>query len=669
MQRALSGTKYAGPLLAAALLVALSLGAGQMYPLYHSTFEILNAAVSLGVASVALHSWRFEQDGFLAWVGAAHLPLAALTVAHLLSSPELGLLAVSPDKSTRLAVAGGYVQALALTASPIFLRLKRPPRLSLDTALWLAGIVAVGALLWVTCVTVDDASQRTHLAPGLTAWLTYATLPVGALLLTRWNQGRLSPSVVRFLMWAIVATMLGNIALSLRHPQPPLWGALGHFARLTALTLMYVAVSRAGMTEAQDRLSRALQWGEEAQRQSEARYRSLAELSPDAVLVHRGDHCLYANPSSAALFGVGSPQHLVDIGLRDLARPLGPARAVEEPSIHELHLYHSGEFGTRVLECELTLRNIRRQLEVSEMPIVYEGQPAIQTTIRDVTERELMEQQLRDANELLERRVAERTAEAEQRSYQLLVLASELVRTEERERRRLAQVLHDHLQQLLVAAKLQVGLTQRRADDPDLDKALDQVLGLLDESIASTRSLTVELSPPVLYEAGLVPALQWLASAMSERYGLMVQMTGDPVDGHGHGRSGESIDEEIRVLLFQAVRELLFNIVKHAGVRRATVEVSRLTAGWVKVVVSDAGRGFNPGQLDLDTTLGGFGLFSIRERLGLFGGRMDVESEPLRGSRVTLLVPMRRPEADAFKAPGKRAPKREARSGAQRASE
>ncbi len=225
--------------------------------------------------------------------------------------------------------------------------------------------------------------------------------------------------------------------------------------------------------------------------------------------------------------------------------------------------------------------------------------------------------------------------ELEQRSAELRLLAAELTHTEERERRRLAQAIHDELQQLLVAAKLCAD-TIRKQTEPPASATVDQMEELLKESISVARSLTFELSPPVLYDLGLARALEWLGRWIGSKHGLTVSVHAS--------READPDNEDLRVLLFQAARELLFNIVKHGAVRTAEVHLSRSGDNQVRVVVSDAGVGFDPEAcLGEGSAQAGFGLFSIRGRLDLFGGRMEIESKPGRGSRVTLWAPMDSP--------------------------
>jgi len=259
-------------------------------------------------------------------------------------------------------------------------------------------------------------------------------------------------------------------------------------------------------------------------------------------------------------------------------------------------------------------------------------------SLLDVTERERAGQSLRereaeleDLTETLEQRVSERTALAEERAAQLRALAVELTQAEERERRRLAQNLHDNLQQLLAAAKISVNILQEQISGGPQRSLMGQIDTLLGESIATSRSLTTELSSPILYDAGLGAALCTLGRQTQERHHLPVVVEVDA--------EAEPEAEPVRVLLFQAVRELLFNVVKHAHATQAYVHMLCEPEEQVCIIVGDDGVGFAPALSKTDLNQG-FGLFSIRERLELMGGRIEIESVPSQGTRVRLYAPL-----------------------------
>lgn len=246
--------------------------------------------------------------------------------------------------------------------------------------------------------------------------------------------------------------------------------------------------------------------------------------------------------------------------------------------------------------------------------------------MRDNTMRKKAGERLRQLNETLEERVQERTE-------QVRDLASTLTMAEQEERRRISKILHDHLQQQLYGIQMKIAFVRRNAESGERSKLLqdaEDAYEWLGDAIDTTRQLTVDLSPPVLEEHGLADALQWLGSQMKEKHSLEVALQAE--------HSFYIADEDMRVLLFQIVRELLFNIVKHAETDRAAVEVYEADASF-RIHVVDEGCGFDVEATENEQSQG-FGLFSVRERLELFGGRMDIASTPGKGTCVTVEVPV-----------------------------
>jgi PAS domain S-box-containing protein len=369
---------------------------------------------------------------------------------------------------------------------------------------------------------------------------------------------------------------------------------------------------------------------EETLRESEEKFRSLAENAQAIIGIIQGKHFIYANPYLARITGY-SREELLAIDLVEMIHPSHRAMVLDR-----LQRRQQGETVPANYEFIMVIRDgTERWLNISLAAILYRGKPAVIGIAYDITDRKRAEQQLRNLNETLEQRVAERTAVAEQRASQLRSMAAELSLTEERERRRLAQVLHDDLQQLLAATKFHAGALHGRLESDAHRLRLAKVIDLLDQCISTSRSLTIELSPPILYDAGLPAGINWLARWMQSKHGLHVEVQVD--------EAANPAAEEVKVFLFQAARELLFNVVKHSGKRRTRAELHLRPNGQVQLIISDEGGGFDPAR-PRTTTGGGFGLFSIGERIELLGGHMEIDSSPGAGVRITLSVPVQMPE-------------------------
>jgi PAS domain S-box-containing protein len=216
---------------------------------------------------------------------------------------------------------------------------------------------------------------------------------------------------------------------------------------------------------------------------------------------------------------------------------------------------------------------------------------------------------------------------------QLRSLTSQLTLAEEQERRRIATDLHDRIGQTLSISYIKLGAMREPVSAINLEKDVDAIREMIDQTIKDTHSLTFDLCPPFLYELGFEKALECLVEEFQNQHGLTTLFKSD-------GKF-TSLDNEVTILLFRTVRELLTNIVKHARAQKAQVSIGR-EKNTIQIVVEDDGIGFNPNTIkpQIDRK-GGFGLFSIQERLHFLGGEMKVESEPTKGTRISLMVPLR----------------------------
>jgi PAS domain S-box-containing protein len=344
-------------------------------------------------------------------------------------------------------------------------------------------------------------------------------------------------------------------------------------------------------------------------------HQSLVEISTVAMIAIEPDGSIqYWNPTAHQLLRLKdrAGANLTDLAetpvererlAAGLAAMLRPAVLAGPISRFETRLQGVGD---RVFPAEISLLARRSDLGIDV------------ALVEDITERKQTELAL------------ERTsADLGRRARLLQELTLELTQAEYRERRRLAVLLHDHLQQLLVATKLSLeGFLQRQPGPAPVPIAI--AMARVGEAIEASRSLAVEISPPVL-QSGLCPALEWLRESKLRKYGLLVEV---------ELATKAEPDPPIRDLLFQSARELLFNVVKHAGVDRALVRLTSDGEAGLAIEVRDQGTGCDPTTiLARQPGQTGFGLFSIAQRLEALGGSLSVESTD-EGTSVVMRAPL-----------------------------
>jgi len=347
------------------------------------------------------------------------------------------------------------------------------------------------------------------------------------------------------------------------------------------------------------------------------RYRDLFAFAPDGYLVTsaRGT-IIEANEAAVALLGVPGP---FIIGKPMVVYVHKADRLVLADALMALRAQDRGEWTLR-----MTPRRAAAEI------VVHATAGAVRNWLGEV---EALRWMLRDVT-----RQKREEEELQASRQQLRSMAQRLAQAEERERQRIATEIHDTIGQTLAVAKLKLGMLREDAVRANIPKArvdsLDEVRRMLAEALQQTRTLTLELSPSVLYELGLGAAIEWM---LEQRAGLGVRFE------FANQAQGVHLRRDAAVLLFQTVRELVANVVKHA---RATVARVRLTRaeGGVSVEVEDDGAGFDVGRSPAARAkAGSFGLFSIQERVGCLGGNLHIHSEVGGGTRVRIDVPVPAP--------------------------
>ena len=377
-------------------------------------------------------------------------------------------------------------------------------------------------------------------------------------------------------------------------------------------------VAEEALREAHDSQERLVLQRTAELRQSEHRFKALTEFLPQPIWeTDLSGVFTYANRAGYELLGY-SPQD-VEAGVH-ITQVIAPE---DRERIQQglLKLLHGEEISDHEYMCAKKDGTTFPVLIYSTL-IMSEGKPSgVRGISLDITARKQAEH-LRD-----------------QQQDRLQRLAGKLATVQDDERRRIAEGLHDDVAQLLSACSVMLGVAAKTDDAAKRDTIIEDVDGFLREAGEKVRSLSFELASATLYQLGLGEALQELCGNMNERHNMQFSVAeGAPMD---------VLDEAIATVVFRSARELLFNVVRHAGVREACVSVAQ-EGGNLLLTVEDHGKGFPVGDEGDDPTMGqGLGLFSIQVRLRELGGTMQIDSSPGAGARVTLSVPMGQgPEAE-----------------------
>ena len=359
---------------------------------------------------------------------------------------------------------------------------------------------------------------------------------------------------------------------------------------------------------------------------------TVVKSSDDAIITQSLDHSITSwNIGATRMFGYSETE------------VLGQPITILLPSdkqFEDISIKQRFQNGEKIDNFEITVRCKEKKLidiAVTISPLRNKDGQLIGSSIiaRDITKRKQTERALRELTEDLDRRVIARTQELDASRAQLRALVAQLSQAEERERRRLSLELHDYLAQTLTLIRITLGRALTLAPNADVNNLLTETQQWVDDAIGYTRTVIAQLSPDILYNLGLPAALSWLSKQQMKHHGLAVDVQGGPKD--------LQLDEERLVLTFQCIRELLWNVVKHAQATRVTLTY-QVHDHALLLEVADNGRGFDPeGNAKRRTgdLAQGFGLFSIGERLALHGGRLEVHASPGQGTQVTLFLPLR----------------------------
>ncbi len=344
--------------------------------------------------------------------------------------------------------------------------------------------------------------------------------------------------------------------------------------------------------------------------EDDSMYRTFFERSRDAiVLVSKDGRFITMNQAYLDLFGYTREELVGKEVMRVYLDPSDRKSFQDEIEVRGFVRDYEGRFRRKngsIIDCVSNTAVWRSNLgEV----MGYWG------IIRDVTERKQNERRI------------------QRYQAKLRALTSKLSLAEEKERRRIAADLHDSVGQSLSLCFTKLVELRKSLSSPEKVIALDDVTGMIEHAIRDIQSLIFEISPPILYDLGLAPAVEWLLEQFHTRHGFTFRFERDG--------DCEAFDIEVKVLLFHAIRELLINVAKHARTHEVYVELKRVQAR-IQVTVADSGIGFEWKKNSAASWKnGGFGLFNIGDRLDGIGGSMKIASRPGGGTKVILSIPVK----------------------------
>ncbi len=633
--------------------------------LFHSLAELFSIFIAFGIFMVAWNTRRFHDTPYLLFIGIAYLFVGGLDLAHTLAYEGMGILdGHSSNTPTQLWIAARYMESLSLLSIPLVLHRRINSLFLILGYTLVTGCVLLSVFYWQNfpdCF-LENAGGLTRFKIN-SEYIICLLLLIAAGLITL-QRHEFSSTVFRWILASILIAVFAELSFTAYANVYGGANLLGHFLKIISFYCLYKAIIETGLRNPYELLFRDLKLSKE-------RYQSLFDHMINGFADHEMVFDQNGNPVDYRYLEVNHAFELLT-GFTNVVgkRATQVIPGIENDPANWIQVYGKVAVTGKPVRYE----NYSQQLNKWYYVIVYSiVKNRFVTIFEDISERKAIQEEiiqqkeklhasqqaLKDANIELENKVRERTAnlagmvdsletevalrrQAEDdltlantqltaRANQLRELMGKLTRAEQKERKRLAKVLHDGLQQHMVLAKFQLGGISRQLKDTDLKQAVLKIESVMGEAIQMSRSLSADLIPPVLRKDGLAAGLKWIERRMKEHYNFTVDLCID---------TNVELPEDASILVFESLRELLFNAVKHAGVAGSKVHLKNLNGTHMQIIVSDEGGGFNPPDVTFSGGTGtGFGLFSIQERIGLIGGVFEIDSTPGKGSRFVLTIP------------------------------
>lgn len=646
-QKLIHGTAGLGCVSIAILLAYYFIASYDSYLLFHCLVEGFCIVVATAVFMILWNCRDIMQNNFLMFVGIAYVFVGGLDFAHTLAYKGMGVFQnEGANLPTQLWLSARLLESVTLLLAPL-LATRDVARHIVIIAYTLVTVSLLVSIFYLdvfpTCY-IDDVINGGRLTQFkiVTEYLVCVVLALSVILLHR-RQSLFDAKACDLMMVAILLTIASELAFTaytspfgdanygghvfkmasfyfvykalvqrgLQRPYANLFGDLeqtkNHLQQMKKELEVRVVERTAALTESQEQLSRS-----QARLVTAQRVAHLGHWEWDLA----SGHILWSDEVYRIL-GVKPGDLMPSLdGLISRVHPDDQAR-VEKVIKNALVKGKTKNLDHRVVCPDGTEKIVHQRIKV--MDDDYQHPDRIVVTIQDITVRKVQEQRIQEHRKMLS------------------FLTAQLLQTEEREKRRVAVALHDSIAQILAFAKREISSLEK-----DSSAERQERLGLLKTQIGyaiqQTRDIIFDLSPSTLYTLGLAAALEELAGQFSEKEAFHCQLytIGRPV----------SLPDELKMLLYRSVRELLINITKHAQAQHVAITLRR-NLNSVQVEVADDGCGFDQTQW-LQSALKpvGFGIFSMKEHLKHMGGDLVIESSLGAGTKVRLSIPI--PSADTW---------------------
>ncbi len=601
------------------------------YLLFHNLAELFALIVAFGIFMIAWNSRKFIGSNYLLFLGISYFFTGIFDIGHALAYKGMNIFpAAGADLATQLWIAGRFVQSISLCIAPFFIGRKLKPATMFLVYTAVSTVVMILIFSGIFPRSFDENVGLTGFKI-ICEYIIIIFLIGSIFTLVRYRE-RFDRKVLKLIIGSIVFIILSEMALTLYANVYGVWNLTGHYFKLVSYYLIYRAMIKTGLKEPYSIILRDL------------------KLSEDRLLIEKNRAETYLNIAGTLFVVIDSSEKVVLINRRgceilECDKEMVIGKNWFDTFIPAMdrkgeRLFFSRFFSGRGQAIEyressvMTAEDKERIIAWHHTVLTDEstGATVILSSGEDITSRIEYERALEKYQGKLEQLVELRTGELERINNQLMLVSKKLSEAENMERRKIARELHDLVGQNLTALGLNLSIMKAKLASLELavlDKRITDSMSLVEDTAVTIRDVMAKLRPPVLDDYGLLAAVKGYAENFSDRTGITVAVAGDDLQIRP--------DMHTETSLFRIVQEILNNVAKHSGATTVIIGMNQNDRD-IALVVEDNGKGFDRGQIEKSKKKGRWGLTNITERALSIGGNCVIQSEPGKGTRISVEV-------------------------------